>query len=110
MPNPELLRFRDEIRFRDDGPYTKKLIVTERTIFMIVCLKPGQVIPPHSHERREAFVTCLEGEVRFTPGAGAAEVRAGESRFYDGAKAISPRNTGKTNAAFLVTLVRKRDA
>lgn len=110
MSNPGHLRVRDEIRYRDDAPYTKKLIVTERTIFMVVCLKPGQVIPPHSHERREAFVHCLEGEVRFTPGPGPAEICAGEVRFYDGARAISPRNTGPGNAAFLVTLVRKRDA
>lgn len=108
VTNPERLSIQGEIRFRPDGPYTKKLIETERSIVMIVCLEPGQVIPPHSHERREAFVHCLEGEVRFTPGAGPAEVRSGEMRFYDGAKAISPRNTGKGRAAFLVTLVRKK--
>ena len=110
MPNPDFLAVRDVIRYRDDAPYTRKLIQTDRTILMIVCLRPGQVIPPHSHERREAFVHALEGEVRFTPGEGPAEVRAGEVRFYDGATAISPRNTGRTPAAFLVTLVRKRDA
>ncbi len=110
MPNPDLLNVRDEIRYRDEGPTTRKLIQTERTILMIVCLKPGQVIPPHSHDRREAFVHCLEGEVRFTPGSGPAEIQAGEVRFYDGAKAISPRNTGTKPAAFLVTLVRKRDS
>ncbi|MGH7161953.1 MAG: cupin domain-containing protein [Planctomycetota bacterium] len=110
MTNPDLLPVDKEIRFRAEGPYTKKLIQTERTIVMIVCLEPGQVIPPHSHERREAFVYCLQGEVRFTPGAGPAEVRAGEMRFYDGAKAISPRNAGRQRAAFLVTLVRKKNA
>ena len=97
-----------EIRFRAEGPYTKKLVQTERTIVMIVCLEPGQVIPPHSHVSREAFVHCLQGRVRFTPGAGDAEVAAGEMRFYDGASAISPRNVGDDRAVFLVTLVRKK--
>ena len=105
-----LLNVTDEIRFRAEGPYTKKLVTTERTIVMLVCLEPGQVIPPHSHESREAFVYCLRGEVRFTPGEGDAECRAGEMRFYDGATAISPRNTGNDRAAFLVTLVRKKHA
>jgi len=101
-------RVAGEVRFRAEGPYTKKLVQTERTILMIVCLEPGQIIPPHSHTSREAFVYCLQGEVRFTPGVGPAEVRAGELRFYDGASAISPRNTGSERAAFLVTLVRKK--
>jgi len=100
----------NEIRFRAEGPYTRKLVQTERSILMIVCLEPGQVIPPHSHASREAFVYCLQGAVRFTPGEGEAEVEAGEARFYDGASAISPRNVGKDRAAFLVTLVRKKNA
>ena len=102
------LDVRKELQYRSEGPYTKKLVQTERTIVMVVCLEPGQVIPPHSHASREAFVYCIEGEVRFTPGAGAAELRAGELRFYDGANAISPRNVGRARAAFLVTLVRRK--
>lgn len=100
----------DEVVFRAEGPYTKKLYQTERTIVMIVCLEPGQVIPPHSHVSREAFVYCLQGKVRLTPGEGDAEVEAGGMRFYDGAAAISPRNVGEERAAFLVTLVRKKHA
>ena len=101
---------RDEIKFRDAGPYTKKLVTTERTIVMVVCLEPGQLIPPHSHTNREAFVYCLQGQVRFTPGEGEAEVGPGELRFYDGATAISPRCIGDEPAAFVVTLVRKKHA
>ena len=71
-------------------------------------LEPGQVSPPHSHAHREAFVVCLEGEVRFTPGEGPAEIKRNEMRFYDGATEISPRNVGEGRAAFLVTLVRKK--
>ncbi len=104
------LNVRDAMQFRDGAPYTKKLVQTERSIVMIVCLRPGQFIPPHSHASREAFVQALEGEVRFTPGEGPAEIRPGEMRFYDGASAISPRNVGPTNASFLVTLVRKKHA
>jgi quercetin dioxygenase-like cupin family protein len=102
------LAVESEVRFRAEGPYTKKLVQTERTIVMIVCLEPGQVIPPHSHVSREAFVHCLRGSVRFTPGEGPPEVGAGEMRFYDGASEISPRNVGDDRAVFLVTLVRKK--
>ena len=102
------LALANELKFRSEKPYTKKLFTTERTIVMVVCLVPGQFIPPHSHTSREAFVHGVQGEVRFTPGDGEAEVRAGELRFYDGAEAISPRNVGKENAAFVVTLVRKK--
>lgn len=110
MEQIDPLSIQDQIRFRAEGPFTNKLYQTERTIVMIVCLEPGQVIPPHSHVSREAFVHCLSGEVRFTPGDGDAEIRAGEMRFYDGATAISPRNVGEGRAAFLVTLVRKKHA
>ena len=105
-----LLDISGEARFRAEGPYTKKLYQTERTIVMVVCLEPGQVIPPHSHVSREAFVHCLAGEVRFTPGEGEAEIRPGQMRFYDGATAISPRNVGTERATFIVTLVRKKHA
>ena len=108
--DPFHLALDDEFEFRSDKPFTKKLFTTERTIVMVVCLEPGQVIPPHSHTSREAFVHCVRGEVRFTPGEGEAEVRAGELRFYDGADAISPRNVGDERAAFVVTLVRKKHA
>ncbi len=104
------LAITDEIVFRAEGPYTKKLYQTERTILMIVCLEPGQVIPPHSHVSREAFVYCIRGKVRFTPGEGEAELEAGGMRFYDGATEISPRNVGEDRAAFFVTLVRKKNA
>ena len=110
MQNPESLRIVDEVRFREDAPYTKKLFQTERSIVMIVCLEPGQIIPAHSHAAREAWVHCLQGAVRFTPGPGDAEIKAGEIRFYDGATAIAPQNTGKERAVFLVTLVRKKDS
>ncbi|MHC4547855.1 MAG: cupin domain-containing protein [Planctomycetota bacterium] len=99
-----------ELKFRAEGPYTKKLIQTERSIVMIVCLEPGQVIPAHSHVSREAFVYGLQGAVRLTPGDGPAEIRPGELRFYDGTSSISPRNVGDERAAFLVTLVRKKHA
>jgi quercetin dioxygenase-like cupin family protein len=108
--DPNLFDLASEFEFRADKPFTKKLFTTERTIVMIVCLEPGQVIPPHSHTSREAFVHCVRGAVRFTPGDGPAEVRAGELRFYDGADAISPRNVGDERAAFVVTLVRKKHA
>ena len=98
----------DLIESKDKGPVTRKLLDTDRTIVTLVCLKPGQALTPFTHRRREAFVYCLEGEVRVTPGEGPAELKAGDLEYYDGTKEAGPSNPGTTNAAFLVTLVRKR--
>jgi quercetin dioxygenase-like cupin family protein len=96
------------IEFSDDGPVTRKLAETDRTIVTLVCLRPGQVIPPFTHRRREAFVYVLRGAVRISPGQGPAELRKGDLATYDGSVEASPRNAGEDDAAFLVTLVRKR--
>jgi quercetin dioxygenase-like cupin family protein len=98
----------DRIEFRDEGPVTKKLVETDRSIVTLVCLKPGQGLAPFTHRRREAFVYVLAGEVRVSPEEGPAELRAGDLESYDGSRPAAPRNPGRTNAAFLVTLVRKR--
>lgn len=96
------------IEFRDEGPVTKKLLETDRSIVTLVCLKPGQSLTPFTHRRREAILYCLQGGVRVTPGEGDTEVNAGEIAFYDGSKQAGPGNYGSEDAAFLVTLVRKK--
>jgi quercetin dioxygenase-like cupin family protein len=96
------------IEFRDDGPVTKKLMETDRTIVTLVCLRPGQALAPFSHRRREAFVYCLQGGVRVTPDEGPVELGAGDLAFYDGTKKAGPSNPGDEDAAFLVALVRKK--
>jgi quercetin dioxygenase-like cupin family protein len=98
----------DLLEYRDDGPVTKKIVETDRAIVTLVCLRPGQSIPPFTHRRREAIVHCLRGEVRITPGDGPPELEAGDIEFYDGSLPAGPSNAGAQNAAFLVTLVRKR--
>jgi quercetin dioxygenase-like cupin family protein len=98
------------LEYRDDGPVTKKVVETDRTIVTLVCLQPGQAIPPFTHRRREAFVQVLEGAVRITPGTGTPELHAGDIAFYDGSRPAGPSNPGARNAAFLVTLVRKKDS
>jgi quercetin dioxygenase-like cupin family protein len=98
----------DLLEFRDDGPVTKKVAETDRTIWTLVCLKPGQALQPFTHRRREAFVYCLKGGVRITPGAGEVELRAGDLATYDGSAPAGPSNPGTEDAAFLVTLVRKK--
>ena len=100
----------DLVQFSDEGPVTRKLIETDRTIVTLVCLMPAQAIPQFTHKRREAFVTCMQGCIRVTPGDGPAELHAGDIAFYDGTEPAGPSNPGDTNAAFLVTLVRKKDA
>lgn len=98
----------DLMEFSDDGPVTRKVSETDRAILTLVCLKPGQAIPPFTHRRREAFVYCLRGGVRITPGPGEAELVAGDLAFYDGTQEAGPSNPGDEDAAFLVTLVRKK--
>jgi quercetin dioxygenase-like cupin family protein len=96
------------LEFRDDGPVTKKVHETDRTIVTLVCLKPGQSLAPFTHRRREAVVHVIQGSVRVTPGLGAAELESGDVAFYDGSRPAGPSNPGHENAAFVVTLVRKR--
>ncbi len=98
------------LSFSDDGPVTRKLIETDRTIVTLVCLRPGQSLTPFTHKRREAFLHCIQGAVRVTPGQGEAEVRTGDIAFCDGTKPAGPSNPGDEDAAFLVTLVRKKDS
>ena len=97
------------MEFSDEGPVTKKVTETDRASFTLVCLQPGQAMPPFTHRHREAFVYCLKGSVRITPGAGEAELSEGDLAFYDGSREAGPSNPGSENAAFLVTLVRKKD-
>ncbi len=96
------------LEFSPQGPVTKKVVETDRTIVTLVCLKAGQALAPFTHRRREAIVHVLRGAVRITPGAGPAEVRQGELAFYDGSAPAGPSNPGPADAAFVVTLVRKR--
>ena len=96
------------MEFSDAGPVSKKVAETDRAIFTLVCLKPGQAMQPFTHRHREAFVYCLAGSVRITPGRGKAELSEGDLAFYDGSKEAGPSNAGSVDAAFLVTLVRKK--
>ena len=96
------------LEFRAEGPVTKKVYETDRTIVTLVCLMPGQALAPFTHRRREAFVQVLHGAIRVTPGPGAPEVLAGDMAHYDGSRPAAPSNPGREDAAFVVTLVRKR--
>jgi quercetin dioxygenase-like cupin family protein len=96
------------IEFRDDGPFTHKVLETDRSTVTLVCLKPGQALTPFTHRRREAIVYCLQGGVRVTPGRGETELTAGDIAYYDGSAKAGPGNYSDENAAFLVTLVRKK--
>jgi len=98
-----------QIHFSEDGAVTRKLVETGRTIVTLVCLRPGQALAPFTHRRREAFVHCLQGSLRVTPGEGPTELHAGDLAFYDGSQPAGPANVGEDDAAFLVTLVRKKD-
>ena len=98
----------DLLEYREDGPVTKKVVETDRTIVTLVCLRPGQAIPPFTHRRREAFVHVLEGSVRITPGGGPPELRAGDLAYYDGSRTAGPSNPGTGNASFRIGRVQCR--
>ena len=56
-----------------------------------------------------SFYVIIEGSADvIRDGQKLAELTAGDLEFYDGSKEAGPRNVGSTNAAFLVTLVRKK--
>ena len=75
------------------------------------------------HKRTVAVPTHWQSEYKLThikltvlgvaeqesgPGEGEAELTQGDLAFYDGSKPAGPSNPGTENAAFLVTLVRKK--
>jgi quercetin dioxygenase-like cupin family protein len=92
----------------DDEKYARPaLFKGERTTTLLLCLKPGQAVPPHRHEGFEIVLQPLRGEAEAVLDGEPVTLRAGELLFVDGANDFAPVNRGGENFSMLITLVRR---
>ena len=91
----------------EDGKYVRPVLHKgERTTSLLLCLKPGQAVPPHRHEGFEIVLQPLKGEAEAVLDGEPVTLRPGELVFVDGANDFAPVNRGEQEFAMLITLVR----
>ena len=94
-------------KYEDDSYVRPVLFKGERTTSLLLCLKPGQSVPPHRHEGFEIVLQPLGGEAEAVLDGEPVTLRAGEVVFVDGANDFAPVNRGGENFSMLITLVRR---
>jgi quercetin dioxygenase-like cupin family protein len=98
----------EEIEEYEDEKYVRPVLFKgERTTALLLCLKPGQSVPPHRHEGFEIMLQPLKGEAEAVLDGEHVTLRAGEVVFVDGANDFAPVNSGDVNFSMLITLVRR---
>ena len=98
----------DEVEKYEDEKYVRPVLFKgERATALLLCLKPGQSVPPHRHEGFEIVLQPLKGEAEAVLDGEPVTLRAGEVFFVDGANDFAPVNKGDVNFSMLITLVRR---
>ena len=98
----------EEVEKYEDEKYVRPVLFKgERTTALLLCLKPGQSVPPHRHEGFEIVLQPLMGEAEAVLDGEAITLRPGEVVFVDGANDFAPVNRGGENFSMLITLVRR---
>ena len=98
----------EEVEKYEDERYVRPVLFKgERTTALLLCLQPGQSVPPHRHEGFEIVLQPLRGEAEAVLDGEPITLRAGELFFVDGANDFAPVNKGESNFAMLITLVRR---
>ena len=98
----------EEVEKYEDEKYVRPVLLKgERTTGLLLCLKPGQAVPPHRHEGFEIVLQPLRGEAEAVLDGEPVTLRAGELYFVDGANDFAPVNRGAGNFSMLITLVRR---
>jgi quercetin dioxygenase-like cupin family protein len=98
----------EEVEKFEDGKYVRPVLFKgERATALLLCLKPGQSVPPHRHEGFEIVLQPLKGEAEAVLDGEPVTLRAGEVVFVDGANDFAPVNKGQSNFSMLITLVRR---
>ena len=98
----------EEVEKYEDEKYVRPVLFKgERTTALLLCLKPGQAVPPHRHEGFEIVLQPLRGEAEAVLDGEQIRLRAGEVVFVDGANDFAPVNRGGENFSMLITLVRR---
>lgn len=97
-----------EIERYDDTKFLRPEVLTgERSRTLLLCLRPGQSVPPHRHEGFEIVLHTLRGEADVTLDGESVTLREGDVVLVDGANDFAPVNNGEGNFSMLITLVRK---
>ena len=78
-----------------------------RTQVLLLCLSPGQKVPPHSHPGYEITLQPLQGKALLPfPGGAEVELEPGQVHFVKGEGSFSPRNPFRENFQMLIHLVK----
>jgi quercetin dioxygenase-like cupin family protein len=97
-----------EVEKYEDEKYVRPVLFKgERATALLLCLKPGQSVPPHRHEGFEIVLQPLRGEAEAVLDGEPVTLRPGQVVFVDGANDFAPVNTGGENFSMLITLVRR---
>jgi quercetin dioxygenase-like cupin family protein len=94
-------------KYEEDRYVRPLLHKGERTTTLLLCLKPGQAVPPHRHEGFEIVLQPLKGEAEAVLDGEPTRLLPGELVFVDGANDFAPVNRGAQEFAMLITLVRR---
>ena len=98
----------EEVEKYEEEKYVRPVLFKgERTTALLLCLKPGQAVPPHRHEGFEIVLQPLQGEAEAVLDGEPVTLRPGEVVFVDGANDFAPVNSGEGNFSMLITLVRR---
>ena len=98
----------EEVEKYEDEKYVRPVLFKgERATALLLCLKPGQSVPPHRHEGFEIVLQPLKGEAEAVLDGETLTLRAGEVVFVDGTNDFAPVNKGQSNFSMLITLVRR---
>ncbi len=98
----------NEIEAYDDEKFIRpEVLKGERTRMLLLCLRPGQLVPPHRHEGFEILLHALRGTADVTLDGESLTLRPGDVVLVDGANDFAPVNNGAENFSMLITLVKK---
>jgi quercetin dioxygenase-like cupin family protein len=98
----------EEVEKYEEGKYVRPVLNKgERTTALLLCLRPGQAVPPHRHEGFEIVLQPLRGEAEAVLDGEPVTLRSGELIFVDGANDFAPINRGAQDFAMLITLVKR---
>ena len=103
----KIVNVEDFEQYEDEKYVRPVLFKGERTTALLLCLKPGQAVPPHRHEGFEIILQPLKGEAEAVLDGERVTLRAGELVLVDGANDFAPVNKGGENFSMLITLVRR---
>lgn len=98
----------EEVERYDDKRFIRPEMLTgERSRTLLLCLRPGQSVPPHRHEGFEIVLHALRGVADVVLDGERLTLREGDVVLVDGANDFAPVNSGEGNSSMLITLVRK---